>query len=796
MKSTDYSGAKKMSTTMRIFTGFMLTVVFAIIGIIAVKVTNASAGAGSISVVSINYEESTITLKGNAKDTKIFFSDSKAKVWDEVYGELGSDKTVTMDMSWISSSSDYTIKFKGNVSTDIVTVVIPKQETRFKATYNRVKQVVYYTNKGSRDVQWRKKDSYAWNTVPSNFADILDKLSMQGTTVYLRLASIEGKSATDPGARPSKEVSINIAKKATAPTITINGSKFVIPVSKNMGYRIYTEDSDNEWTNVTVASELPLSKIAGGVLYSTLARTQHEVTLQFRTNATSTTAASHITTVIVPIQEGPPDEDKYGISHTYTSSSSLELVVKAASTAQPFEYTIIKKGDVLDYQTAVWTPITSSSKITITNSKAEEGSHIYVRKKSVAATSTVDFALASKELDITGSTGVNYPTTASTKALTKLITTAGVVNADNTLIFTLYSPTKTTVTSINLKDSYGNAKGSITSLKSSVMANTDAAAGENEKYIITTKITSTASIDSITEEELYATMILENADEFVSTTSTGICIYLYPATKVNNEDYKKYTNEFERVYGSTDSNDDSDFSFNLDFGKQYVFDEKEVGKFKEDLVQVSKMIYDGRVLDQSKGEFSVEYGTKSDTHGDIIRTAQVKINVNKFESDSIITVRNTKEPLVIELNNGETLENAVTINLIETASIVEAPVAYSITEGSLEETKTETITNSDGSTTSVTKDVTTFTIKLKLFDTKYDVGISDVTWNNQSIMKSAEISGGVATIYLSNPKINMLTTTSTMTKNIVIKLSNGYVIDRGCKLTIIKGVPKDEEDSK
>jgi hypothetical protein len=113
------------------------------------------------------------------------------------------------------------------------------------------------------------------------------------------------------------------------------------------------------------------------------------------------------------------------------------------------------------------------------------------------------------------------------------------------------------------------------------------------------------------------------------------------------------------------------------------------------------------------------------------------------------------------------------------------PIAWSITEGSLKETETSTVTNSDSSTTTVTKEVITYTITLNVFDSSYSVGISDVTWGGTSIFGSATISGGKATIYLSNAKINKLSTTSSDTKNIVITLSNGFTISTGCKLTIL-----------
>ncbi len=763
---------------------------FALASILTLKASNAKAATASITVEEIDYEKSTITLKGNDGDSKIYFSDSKGKTWEVISETLGNNHKITMDISWISTSSNYTIKFKGDYSKDVTTVVIPKQLTTFKATYNRAKQSVTYANKGDRTVQWRKKDSYIWYDVnDSTFANELEKLSSQGATVYLRLAPVNGGTTNEKlsiGSRPSKEVMITIPKKASAPTITIDGSKFLIPVKKNSAYRVvFSDGTTSEWITVGSATDLMLSKIAGSTLYINNSTTQNEVVLQFRTNATSSAPASRITTVTVPVQAGPPSETTYGISLDYTSSSSLELSVKSASSTQPFEYTIVEPDDTLNYQEAIWTSITSSASIAITESKAEEGSHIYVRKKSMAAADKVAFALASKELDVTGSSGVKYPDSASANSLTTLVTTAGLVKEEDTssyLTFTISSPTKTTVSSIKLKDIYGNLKGTLTNVKSTVVPSQD---NPNE-YIITTKITSTESIDHILEQALYGTIILANSDEVESTTTSGLLLYIYPKTVVNNQDHKFATDKFERVYSSKDTaNDDANFQFSLDFGKNYVYDKTEIDKFTQEVVTIKSMTYDSYELSSDKGDYSVEYGTRLNDDHESVRIALVTVNVNNFEMDNIITTRNSAESLVINLNNGEKLENAVTINLIETATIVDAPIAYSITEGSLEETKTETITNADNTTTTVSKEVITFSIQLKIFSPTYEVGVSDVTWDGISIMKSATISGGVATIDLSNSKINKLSTDSTTTKNIVITLSNGYVIKSGCKLTII-----------
>jgi hypothetical protein len=141
--------------------------------------------------------------------------------------------------------------------------------------------------------------------------------------------------------------------------------------------------------------------------------------------------------------------------------------------------------------------------------------------------------------------------------------------------------------------------------------------------------------------------------------------------------------------------------------------------------------------------------------------------------------------LIIYLNNKEVLENTILINLVSTATIDDIPIAWSISEGSLTEKMTSTVTNDDGSTTSTTQEVVTFTLTLSLFSDTYDVSVANVTWGGASIFGSASLSKGKATIYLSNAKINKLSTDTTETKNLVITLSNGYVIDSGCKLTII-----------
>jgi hypothetical protein len=769
--------------TSRVYISAIL-LVFALVVFAHAKTVSA---ASSITVTEINYIDSTITLKVNG-DTKVYFSDSKKTTWDTVPGDIGSDGKITMDISWISTSKNYVITFKGDVSTEIVSVTIPKQATNFKATFNKVKGTVTFTNAGTRTVEWRKDGSSTWNTVDTNtFATQLSYLYNNGATLKFRLAPVKGTGSTDVGARASKEVSVAITKKASAPSVSVNGSTFSIAVKKGMAYRTVNADSTtSDWTTISSSADLLLSDVAAKAMYKSSSTTQSKVTLQFRTNATSSSMVSKIATVTVPVQEAPPSEDTFGISLSYLSSNSLSLTVKAASSTVPFEYTIVEKDDELSYSSASWATISSSTAVTLTKTKAPVGSRIYVRKKTIAATDTVDFALASKEINITGTSGVVYPDALTASTITTLITTAGVCRSDDSstyLSFALYSPTSTTVSAVKLIDAYGISIGTVTS-KSTVSKNT-ASTGVNDKYIITTKITSTSAIDAATEKLLYAELTLANSEVITSTDQAGLRLYIYPKSIVNNPDDKDdYTDQFKRIYLSTDSEDEKSFKFQLDFGTSKIADKSAVNVFTSESVAISSMKFDGYTLTKDT-DYSVVYGSYVNDDDETVSTATVTVNVANFEASSLIDITDTKEPLVITLNNGEKLKENIYITLVNTATLNDAPVAWSITEGSLKETTTSTVTNTDGTTTTVTQEVVSFTLDLTLFDKSYGVSVADVTWGGTSVFGSAEISGGKATIYLSNAKVNKLSTTSSDTKNIVITLSNGYAIKTGCKLTIL-----------
>lgn len=748
--------------------------------------STAKADDINIIVKEINYNNSTITLQTNQSDTAIYFSDSSKK-WKVIPGQIDSNGMISMDISWVPDTLNYNLYFKGNISTNIINIIIPKKETRFKASFNTLKGTVLFSNVGDRSIEWRKIGSTSWHTVNQDtLATELWAYFSNGAQLCYRLAPVNGTGISDPGLRGSNEVTVSIPKKSAAPSITVNGSKFSIALNKGIAYRKLISDGVySDWITINSNTNLLLSNIAPEVIYNIEAGVNKSAVFQFRSNASTSKQVSEITTLTIPVQKAAPDLTGCGISLSYTSASTLSIIVKTANTSSLFEYTIVPKGKVLNYQTATWKDIASSSAVSITSKSAPEGSHIFVRKKSMEASDTRSFSLASVETDISGAEGIVYPPAVQTTQLTTLVSTAGVCRssvASSYLTFYLYSATSTTVTSIDIYDVNGNKRGSVTF--SSAVARNSGSSGLNDQYIITTKITSTDSINTITDEALFAYITFSNQEVIKSTPTTGLMLYLYPASIINNPSDSGYTNNFKRIYMSKDENDAFFFKFRLDFGTEYLIDPTGTNKYTSEATAISSIKYNDYTLIKDT-DYTVAYSSYINNDNMTVATATVTVNVSSIEKSVQIKNYDQAIPLAISLNNGETFNNNICITMLRTAVIDNIPIAWSVTEGTLAEKTSSTVTNADGSTSSSSQDVVTYTISLTLFSDTYDVSVSNVTWGGISIFKSATVSKGKATIYLSNAKINKLETDSSKTNNIVITLSNGYVISTGCKLTII-----------
>lgn len=775
---------------------FCLMAVFAVV-LVGFTVGIRVAAGSKLTITEINYENSTITFQSTAGDSKLYLSDSKKKVWEEFQFPTGSNQ-LTIDISWVSVSKNYVLNFKGDKSTEVNSVTLPKQVTNFKVTYRANSENPFsFLNDGDRTIQWRKNNTTTWMSwKDENVNETLSYLFVNGATLYFRLAPKNGKE-NDPGLRPSKEVTVKVKAKSAAPKITLNASNFTISLKNGMSYRVVNSnetvaDTKENWVKVTSTRAYSLSELAPAVLYSgtdlkASGKETVPVSIQFKTAATEKAQESKITTISIPAQEAAPSDE--GIEIAYTSSSSLKLTVSAASSRDPFEYSIVKKDEELDYSSMTWSNITTGSGILISETKAPEGSSIYIRRKANSSLGKDDFKMASDALKVADN--ITYPTAPEFQQVTNITASAGTIHKDGYQPqFTLNSYTETKVSSITFltKDGINMGKAECSS---EVATNTNSK-GEEDKFIITTTITSVAGVESSSSaigQTLYAEITLENGDKIVSEDNKGVTLKLYPASKVVDKP------EFKRIYQSND--DQKYFDFDLDFGTDKV-NGTEAGAATE----LTKITYDNTTL--TLGTCSTEeeavsntqynamvwYDSHTDSNNKNIRRANVIIHADTFEET--IKTTNSKIPFVITLNNNEVLTDQVSMTLVETATLNEAPIAWTITERSLATEAPHNKVDENNNVTSSTVPVNDYTLTLTKADPSYDVSVSDVTWGGQSILYSASVSGGTITITLSNAKINLLSATANgvgpSTNNIVIKLSNGFTISKGCKLTILQAV--------
>lgn len=353
----------------------------------------AKAAEVKLVIVNIDYEGETMTIQSKVGDTRLYYSDAKQKTWECAYGTFNSGYYV-LDISWISKTKDYTLTLKGDKSEMVTTVVLPKQQTNFKVAYNYKTEAFEFTNAGSQQVYWRKNNSTVWNLIGKDPAaqksaiEVMRRFYAKGATLYFRLGQVCGETvngALSAGIRPSKEVKFTMGKQASAPSVSITVSSKTLSASSLLEYRSSAAESAG-WT-AAAEKKISIDSIAGEA-FITDGKAGKDVTLFFRTAATERKLASLEKEITIKAQEAAP----VNVTFKFTSPTALSLtiteekdeegnvLIPAASSSNPYEYTIVQAGSTLK-STASWTAITSGSAISITSKKAPEGSTIYVRKQ-------------------------------------------------------------------------------------------------------------------------------------------------------------------------------------------------------------------------------------------------------------------------------------------------------------------------------------------------------------------------------------------------------------------------------
>lgn len=357
-----------------------------------------AADVAAISFGTINYDTLEMQVYNNNNSIVYYSTDSDS--WSEVEGTYNNaTKSYNLDISWIPGNSDVTLYFKGDTVKTVKTITLPAQNTAITVDYDKVEgEFTFNEVEEAETFQWRKLTDYHWNTVDLDetassyiaFLGAMETLRTIGTKVIIRIPQEVGTSASNVGARPSKEVTVVLAARATAPTLKVDPSHLTINTTTLMEYY---DTATSLWLECT--RTMAIEDMAPKALYENGGKA---VTLKIRKAATDTTPCSKTAYVLIPGQPAAPAIGGATADITYYyMNGKLMLQFNNASATNIYEYVIIKSNGNDDLDSAAWKSVTASSLMTIANTTAPAGSTIYVRKKGqdAYAAKNINLVLAS-----------------------------------------------------------------------------------------------------------------------------------------------------------------------------------------------------------------------------------------------------------------------------------------------------------------------------------------------------------------------------------------------------------------
>lgn len=686
--------------------------------------------AESISVTEIDYEKLTLTVTANAGDSRIFLATSKnATTWDEIPEELDENHKVTMDISWASLTKNYTLYLKGDKSTDPVQVVLPKQNTKFKASLNTLENKLSFSNVGtSGKIYWRKSTSTEWNEFnpddQTEMQNLLESFSLKGISLVFRTGQVKGTSVENPGERPSKVSMVKVAKRAAAPNVTFNYNTMTFGVKKTMEYKLSDE---NTWKTIDTTS-LNLEDAMSCVLYDQNGQNMKEdetVGIDFRVKATVSKVASQTKTLEIPGQENTPSEN---ITVVYTGPTQLKLLIdkkeivedgkditlEEASSSNPYEYTVVKSGDKLNIYTAKWTGITTNS-TKISSTVAPEGSAIYVRKK--AGTTK----LPGKEQKIVEN--VHYVDASSLQGQEYNLEKIQGVKKEMQFVISV-SSSEAEVSSITFNGT-----------KAGFKASKPEASGD--KFLITVTINDTSAIENVSEN-LGTVMTAEITLSNTEVIKKGVTLYIQKAATLEAKSYTTYAD-----YGFIGGNaSNGDLTFDIALNKEEAA-ELEAAK-------IDNITYNGKVIDSTNytvtepdEDKKITVTIPKESVSELGKTGAGYVAANKY---------GTTYSLLVTLKNGETLEN-VKLTIEYPVKVSSSNSSFGISVSSykafLEELEYANKVNSDTDPnnnvtvpTTYSNPEVTYTLQKDIYNLDSSYTLTGLTWKGKNVLNKVEGTSG------------------------------------------------------
>jgi hypothetical protein len=415
------------------------TLIFGLAMVLFLLSGNKQVYAASVTINTIDYENEYIVVNNNG-NSKIYFAtenDAARNSWETMPADDGL--TSKIDFSWVSPTTEQILVVKGEdgVQSRIIlkerakkleiSISYDKMSTLSKK--NSIASLVNIMSSAGTglapivfsDLEWRKGENGAWQDTSGLTVGLLEKLQLKGADLYFRIKAKNDTTLKDgtAGRRVSKEVRLKIAKKASPAVVGIDGEDFTAEIRYGKEYRVTYGGVTYNWVKVTDRSirEVPLSVIVNnGTNGLTSDKSFPAMMIEIRDYATATKAASKIAEIHLkaqriltgPIVEGEAPEDASPsdtkIYVSYNGTSNITITIPSASNENPYQYCIVKPGDIFDLERAAWYTINRGSALKILASKAPEGSEIYIRQKEIKSkpatktTPAVDYELASTYL--------------------------------------------------------------------------------------------------------------------------------------------------------------------------------------------------------------------------------------------------------------------------------------------------------------------------------------------------------------------------------------------------------------
>lgn len=371
------------------------------------KMQASETSPKAVEVTGIDYDKMEITIKMNG-NAIVYYSTDKSK-WYEADGAVeianstdGStntmDSVMKYDISWVSASANTKLYFRGNATTTTETITIPKYNSSFKVTFDKLSGEFDFQNTEGVDViRWRKSTDYNWRYVYANrkitdsgttadgktiqtlanFEKDVENMRIKGTKLIFQTISQEWTSKASAGARPSKEVQVTVPAKRTAPSMKVNVKKMTVNTSTK-----YEWSKDRKVWKECSSSNMELSELAPETLKESGATAAN---LYFRLAPTTKNCESKVSVLSIPPRAAAP---KNPLVINYTTSSGGKSVkanvIFSNVPSEGYEYVIVKSGKELNEKTAAWKTITKEKTVKYTQKGLPEGAVIYVRVKGIS----------------------------------------------------------------------------------------------------------------------------------------------------------------------------------------------------------------------------------------------------------------------------------------------------------------------------------------------------------------------------------------------------------------------------